>query len=185
MNTGSTLKEKFPDTCEHLLQTLQSMVKIGSPRQAKHAVRCLANMFDNKEELFDNLATVSESVNCSSVNFLVSVTQSVNSYLSYSVTSYSLLTFSCPPALPGELSIESANLCTALVALGQMAVLAPKAEFVSVLKPLVQNVLVKQILMQDQYAPSLLVVGYLFVYIYRQRSEWVEGPPSCGLTTTW
>jgi len=63
MNTGSTLKEKFPDTCEHLLQTLQSMVKIGSPRQAKHAVRCLANMFDNKEELFDSLATVSESVN--------------------------------------------------------------------------------------------------------------------------
>jgi sister-chromatid-cohesion protein PDS5 len=59
MNTGSTLKEKFPDTCEHLLQTLQSMVKIGTSRQAKHAVRCLANMFDNKEELFDQIATVS------------------------------------------------------------------------------------------------------------------------------
>lgn len=58
MNTGTTLKEKFPDTCEHLLQTLQSMVKIGSPRQAKHAVRCLANMFDNKEELFDGIAQV-------------------------------------------------------------------------------------------------------------------------------
>lgn len=46
--------------------------------------------------------------------------------------------------------MESANLCTALVALGQMAVLAPTAEFVSNLKPVVQNVLVKQILMQDQ-----------------------------------
>lgn len=59
MNTGTTLKEKFPETCEHLLQTLQSMVKIGSPRQAKHAVRCLANMFDTKDELFDQLAVVS------------------------------------------------------------------------------------------------------------------------------
>ena len=46
--------------------------------------------------------------------------------------------------------MESANLCTALVALGQMAVLAPNASFVSTLKPIVQNVLVKQILMQDQ-----------------------------------
>jgi len=34
--------------------------------------------------------------------------------------------------------------------MGQMAVLAPKAEFVSKLKPIVQNILVKQILMQDQ-----------------------------------
>jgi len=110
MNTGSTLKEKFPDTCEHLLQTLQSMVKIGTSRQAKHAVRCLANMFDNKEELFDQIATFCEE----------------------------------------NLSLESANLCTSLVATGQMAVLAPKAEFVSKLKPIVQNILVKQILMQDQ-----------------------------------
>ena len=62
MNTGSTLKEKFPDTCEHLLQTLQSMVKIGTSRQAKHAVRCLANMFDNKEELFDQIAVVSRII---------------------------------------------------------------------------------------------------------------------------
>lgn len=46
--------------------------------------------------------------------------------------------------------MESANLCTALVAMGQMAVLAPKAQFVSKLKPIVQNILVKQILMQDQ-----------------------------------
>ena len=34
--------------------------------------------------------------------------------------------------------------------MGQMAVLAPKAQFVSKLKPIVQNILVKQILMQDQ-----------------------------------
>jgi len=61
MNTGVQLKSRFPDTCEHLLQCLQSMAKIGSPRQAKHAVRCIANMFDNKEELFDQIAEVSVS----------------------------------------------------------------------------------------------------------------------------
>lgn len=54
--------------------------------------------------------------------------------------------------------MDSANLCTSLVALGQMAVLAPKAQFVTKLKPIVQNVLVKQILMQDQVRDIILAV---------------------------
>lgn len=53
---------------------LQKIVKIGTPRQAKHAVRCIHTLCHNSNKIFDQIFThLKKNMDLDSPNFLTSL----------------------------------------------------------------------------------------------------------------
>ena len=44
--------------CRSLLPVLQKMIKIGTPKQAKHAIRCIDTICKNKAKIFEGIFEV-------------------------------------------------------------------------------------------------------------------------------
>ncbi|XP_064607690.1 sister chromatid cohesion protein PDS5 homolog B-like [Liolophura sinensis] len=73
-NTGHNLQERFPAVFSSLLPVLQSLAKLGTPKQAKHAIRCIGVICENKEaaltQVFEH---IKKSLNPDSANYLTSI----------------------------------------------------------------------------------------------------------------
>ena len=49
----------FSFVCRSLLPVLQKLVKLGTPKQAKHAIRCIHALYDNKDDIYQQIFEVS------------------------------------------------------------------------------------------------------------------------------
>lgn len=43
-----------------LLPVLQKLVKLGTPKQAKHAIRCIHALYDNRDAIYQQIFEVSQ-----------------------------------------------------------------------------------------------------------------------------
>jgi len=50
------------DSCRSLLPVLQKLVKLGTPKQAKHAIRCIHALYENKDSIYQQIFEVSRHV---------------------------------------------------------------------------------------------------------------------------
>ena len=55
---GGNLEMQFPNIYSSLLPILQKFVKIGTPKQAKHAIQCIDKMCRNKQAIFSQIFEV-------------------------------------------------------------------------------------------------------------------------------
>ncbi|CAH1778266.1 unnamed protein product [Owenia fusiformis] len=54
-NAGQDLQENFSNVFSSLLPVLQSVIKIGTPKQAKHAVKCIEVLCTNKSAIYEQV----------------------------------------------------------------------------------------------------------------------------------
>lgn len=73
-NTGQKLQEAFPNIFSSLLPVLQSMAKMGTPKQAKHAIKCIGVLCKNKAAIFTPIVEhLKTCLNHDSANFLTAL----------------------------------------------------------------------------------------------------------------
>ncbi|KAK2159284.1 hypothetical protein LSH36_155g04017 [Paralvinella palmiformis] len=71
---GTHLEMQFPNIYSSLLPVLQKFVKIGTPKQAKHAIRCIDKMCRNKQAIFSQIFEhLQKNMDLDSPNFLTSL----------------------------------------------------------------------------------------------------------------
>lgn len=73
-NVGVSMEQMFPAIHSILLPILQKMSKSGTPKQAKHALRCIDAMCKSKDEIFRQLYEhLKQNMKHDSPNFLTSL----------------------------------------------------------------------------------------------------------------
>ncbi|XP_052794341.1 sister chromatid cohesion protein PDS5 homolog A-like isoform X2 [Mya arenaria] len=73
-NCGTDLETQSPDVFSKLLPILQHTAKIGSPKQAKHALRCINKIVKNKEPVFSQIFEyVRNNLKPESANYITSI----------------------------------------------------------------------------------------------------------------
>ncbi|XP_059168056.1 sister chromatid cohesion protein PDS5 homolog A-B-like isoform X2 [Physella acuta] len=73
-NTGSHLHMDHPDVYSSLVPLLINLAKYGSPRQAKHALRCINTICINKEQAISNIfESVQTALNPDNANYLTAI----------------------------------------------------------------------------------------------------------------
>lgn len=73
-NVGLNMEQMFPDIHSTLLPLLQRMAKSGTPKQAKHAIRCIDTLCRNKDAIFKQLYEhLEKSMDLDAPNFLTSL----------------------------------------------------------------------------------------------------------------
>lgn len=58
----SAIANFYNFVCRSLVPVLTKTVKIGTPRQAKHALRCIATLCKNKDNIFESIFEVLRDV---------------------------------------------------------------------------------------------------------------------------
>ncbi|KAI0216629.1 hypothetical protein LSAT2_031380 [Lamellibrachia satsuma] len=54
-NIGQKMQKNFPAIHTSLLPVLQKLVKLGTPKQAKHAIRCIHALYDNRDAIYQQI----------------------------------------------------------------------------------------------------------------------------------
>ncbi|ESO11948.1 hypothetical protein HELRODRAFT_62692 [Helobdella robusta] len=73
-NVGAGIDQTFPEVHSSLLPVLQKMIKVGTTKQAKHAVRCIDVLCKDKVEIFGQLfQQLQQCMNLESSNLLTSI----------------------------------------------------------------------------------------------------------------
>ncbi|CAH1267920.1 PDS5B [Branchiostoma lanceolatum] len=75
-NTGAVIEESFPQIKSALLPVLQAKAKSGTPRQAKHAIRCVNTIFPGvRDSIFNQIFEhLRKKLSFNSTNFLTALT---------------------------------------------------------------------------------------------------------------
>ncbi|KAL3879117.1 hypothetical protein ACJMK2_031429 [Sinanodonta woodiana] len=72
--TGQNLHAAHPNIYSSLLPVLQSLAKIGTPKQSKHAIRCINAVAQNKEAILSHVFEhVKNHINPDSANYITSI----------------------------------------------------------------------------------------------------------------
>uniref|UniRef100_A0A2C9KAK3 Sister chromatid cohesion protein PDS5 homolog B n=1 Tax=Biomphalaria glabrata TaxID=6526 RepID=A0A2C9KAK3_BIOGL len=73
-NTGSQLHIDHPDVYSSLVPLLTNIAKFGSPRQAKHALRCINTICINKEQAVTSIfESIQGALNPDNANYLTAI----------------------------------------------------------------------------------------------------------------
>jgi len=73
-NTGSHLHIEHPEVYSSLVPILTNLAKCGSPRQAKHALRCINTICVNKEQAVSNIfEQIQSSLDPNNANYLTHI----------------------------------------------------------------------------------------------------------------
>ncbi|GFO14487.1 sister chromatid cohesion protein pds5 homolog b [Plakobranchus ocellatus] len=73
-NTGTKLHMDHPDVYSALVPLLINLAKYGSPRQAKHALRCINTLCINKEQVVTNIfESIQSALDPENANYLTAI----------------------------------------------------------------------------------------------------------------